>query len=185
MNFSHNQHIANQKIACNKCHSNEQKHGQLTVTKQSCNSCHHSQSKTNESCASCHKFQEQVYNGSYLNRNHPDFMKAAGAGCVDCHVASDKVNKPDKMVCLKCHEAGYEDMMGEWKNDVKKISAELGELIQQTKGLELSSEEKAEVDDARKILNQLNSYPSIYVHNYDLVTTLLNENKKNNKTYIK
>lgn len=184
-NFSHNQHIANQKISCNKCHSNETKHGQLTVTKQSCNNCHHSQSKTNESCANCHKFQEQVYNGSYLNKNQPDFMKTGGAGCGDCHVSADKVVKPDKMICLKCHENGYDDMMGEWKNDVKKISGELGELIQQTKGLNLNNEEKAEVEEARKILNQLNSYPSIYVHNYDLVTTVLNERKKKIKNLIK
>ncbi len=185
MNFSHNQHIISNKISCNKCHSNEQKHGQLTQTKETCNSCHHSQSKSNESCAKCHKFQEQVYNGSYLNKNQPDFMKAGGAGCGDCHVSADKVVKPDKMICLKCHEAGYDDMMGEWKSDVKKITAELNELIQQTKGLELTSEDKAEVEEARKILNQLNSYPSIYVHNYDLVTTVLNEKKKKVKSLIK
>jgi len=185
MNFSHNKHIVDNKISCNKCHSNEQKHGVLTVTKQSCNSCHHSQSKTNESCAKCHKFQEQVYNGNVFGKNQPDFMKTAGAGCGDCHVAADKVVKPDKMICLKCHEAGYEDQMGEWKTDVKKISGELSELIQKSKSMELSNEEKAEVEDARKILNQITSYPSIYVHNYDLITTVLNEKKKKLKNFVK
>ena len=112
-------------------------------------------------------------------------MKTGGAGCNDCHVTADKVVKPDKMICLKCHEAGYDDQIGEWKADVKKLSSELGELIQQTKGKDLSNEDKAEVDDARKILNQLNSYPSIYVHNYDLVSTVLNEKKKKIKNMIK
>ncbi len=185
MNFSHNKHIIEQKISCNKCHSNEQKHGTLTVNKESCNSCHHSQGKLNENCVNCHKFQETVYNGSYLGKNQPDFMKAAGAGCTDCHVISDKVVKPDKMICLKCHEAGYENQMGEWKADVKKLSGELSELIQKTKGLELSNENKAEVEDARKILNQINSHQSIYVHNYDLISTVLSEKKKKIKNMIK
>lgn len=185
MNFSHNQHIAKEKISCNKCHSNAQKHGELTVTKESCNSCHHSQSKSNESCAKCHKFQEEVYTGSFLGKNQPDFMKVGGAGCGDCHVNADKVVKPDKKICLKCHDAGYDDMMDEWKGDVKKISAELNELIQKAKTQDLSSDDKAELESAKKILNQINSYPSIYVHNYDLITTVLNEKKKKIKNFVK
>jgi nitrate/TMAO reductase-like tetraheme cytochrome c subunit len=185
MNFSHNQHIAKEKISCNKCHSNAQKHGELTVNKESCNNCHHSKSKVNESCVNCHKFQEEVYSGNYLGKNQPDFMKVGGAGCIDCHVVTDKIVKPDKKMCLKCHEAGYDDMMGEWKADVKKISAELNELIQKAKLQELSDEDKNELESARKILNQINSYPSIYVHNYDLITTVLNEKKKKIKNFIK
>lgn len=178
MNFSHNQHIVNQKIVCSKCHSNEQKHGALIITKQNCNNCHHSQSKTNETCAKCHKFQDQVYNGNFQNKNQPDFMKTGGAGCGDCHVSGDKVVKPDKIICLKCHEAGYDDMMGEWKMDVKKLTSELSDLIQQTKDLQLNNEDKAEVDEAKKLLSQLNSYPSIYVHNYDLLSSTLSEKIK-------
>lgn len=185
MNFSHNKHIVEQKINCNKCHSNEKKHGTLIVNKQSCNNCHHSQGKLNENCANCHKLQEQVYNGGYMGRNQPDFMKTAGAGCVDCHVQADKVVKPDKMICLKCHDAGYDDQMGEWKTDIKKLSGELSELIQKAKGQSLSNEEQAEVDDARKVMNQINSYPSIYVHNYDLVSTVLSEKKKKIKNIVK
>ena len=185
MNFSHNKHIISEKISCNKCHSNELKHGQLTVTKQSCNNCHHSQSKTNESCAGCHKFQEYVFKGSYMNKQQPDFMKVGGAGCGDCHLQTDKVIKPDKLICLKCHENGYEDMMLDWKSDVKKISKELNDLIQQAKGLDLNNEEKTVLEEAGKILKQLNSYPSIYVHNYDLISTILNEQKKKIKKFIK
>lgn len=178
MNFSHNLHIVNQKIVCNKCHSNEQKHGALIVSKQGCNNCHHSQGKTNETCGKCHKFQEQVYNGDFQNQNQPDYMKTGGAGCGDCHITGDKVVKPDKMICLKCHEAGYDNMMGEWKVDVKKLTTELTDLIQKTKGLELSNEDKSEVDEARKVLNQLNSYPSIYVHNYDMISSVLSKHIK-------
>ena len=185
MNFSHNKHIVEQKINCNKCHSNEKKHGTLIATKQTCNNCHHSEGKSNDNCANCHKFQETVYSGNWLGKNQPDYMKTGGAGCIDCHVNADKVVKPDKTVCLKCHDAGYDDQMIEWKDDVKKISGELGDLIQQTKGLDLSNEDKAVVDDARKILNQINSYPSIYIHNYDLISSVLNEKKKKIKNMIK
>jgi nitrate/TMAO reductase-like tetraheme cytochrome c subunit len=185
INFSHNKHIVENKISCNKCHSNEQKHGATIITKQGCNSCHHSQSKTNESCAKCHKFQEQVYSGSWLNRNHPDFMKAAGAGCGDCHLSADKIVKPDNKICLKCHDAGYDNQMTEWKDDVKKLISEVNDLISKSKNLELSSEDSAEIDDARKIINQLKSYPSIYVHNYDLITTVLMEKKKKIGKFVK
>lgn len=185
MNFSHNLHIVKEKIVCNKCHSNAQKHGELVVNKQSCNSCHHSQGKTNESCAKCHKFQEEVYSGNYLGRKQPDFMKTGGAGCIDCHMESDKLIKPDKKICLKCHEAGYDDQMTDWKNDFKKQSAELNELIQQTKNQNLTNDEQNEVNDAKKILTQLNSYPSIYIHNYDLLSTVISEKKKKLKSIIK
>ena len=185
MNFSHNKHIVDQKISCNKCHSNETKHGTLIVNKQGCNSCHHSQNKSNESCAKCHKIQETVYNGNWFGKNQPDFMKTGGAGCGDCHVNADKVVKPDKMICLKCHEAGYDDQMIEWKNDVKKVSGELNELIQKSKDMQLSNEDKAEVEDAKKLLNTLNSYQSLYIHNYDLITTVLGEKKKKLKNIVK
>lgn len=185
MNFSHNLHIVKEKISCNRCHSNEQRHGALTVNKQSCNNCHHSQTETSESCANCHKFQEQVYSGTYLNKNHPDIMKVGGASCNDCHKVSDKIVKPDKMICVKCHEAGYDDMMVEWKNDVKKISAELNDLIISAKNLQLSNEDRKEVDDASKILTHISGYPSIYVHNYDLISTVLSEKKKKLKNIIK
>jgi len=112
-------------------------------------------------------------------------MKTGGAGCGDCHLAADEVGKPDKMICLKCHEAGYDDQMHEWKADVKKISAELNELIQRANGLELNNDDKAELEDAKKVLNQIKSHPGIYAHNYDLISTVLNEKKKKLKNFVK
>ncbi len=185
MNFSHNKHIVDNKISCNKCHSNEKKHGELIVSKQSCNNCHHSQSKTNENCGKCHKFQETVYNGTTFGKNQPDFMKTGGAGCGDCHVTADKVVKPDKLICLKCHEDGYDDQMGEWKVDVKKLSSELSELLRQIKGKDMSNEEQDEIDESKKILSQINSNPSIYVHNYDLISSVLSEKIKKLRNYNK
>lgn len=184
-NFSHNKHIAKEKIACNKCHSNEQKHGELTINKQSCNNCHHSQSKSNESCANCHNFQQQVYTGSFAGKNHPDIMKAGGVSCTDCHVSSDKVVKPDKNICLKCHDAGMEDAMDDWKKDVINLKAELNTLINKAQEMDLNEDQKHELAEAKKIYNQINPYPSIYVHNYDLISSMLSEKKKKLKDFVK
>jgi len=185
MNFSHNQHIAKERIVCNKCHSNAQKHGELIVNKESCNSCHHAKGKNNDACANCHQFQQEVYSGNYLGKKQPDYMKEGGAGCVDCHMEADKLVKPDKKICLKCHGASYENTLTEWKNDVKKLSVELGELIKQAKSQNLSNDEQDELNETKKILAQINSYPSIYVHNYDLISSVLSEKIKILKKYNK
>jgi len=185
MNFSHNLHIVKNRIACEKCHSNALKHGELIVSKQNCNSCHHTEGKTNETCNKCHSFQNEVYSGNYLKRNQPDYMKQGGVGCIDCHVSSDKVMKPDQKICSKCHSTDYEPMMGDWKSDVKKLISELNTLLSSAKNNDLSQEDQNYVNETRKIVNQLNSYSSIYVHNYDLITTLLTERRKKLKDIIK
>jgi nitrate/TMAO reductase-like tetraheme cytochrome c subunit len=182
MNFSHNLHIVKEKIICNKCHSNQNKHGELIINRDNCNNCHHSQSKTNEACAKCHPFQNKIYSGDYFGKNQPDIMKQGGVGCFDCHVASDKVRKPDKKICLKCHDKGYDEQMILWKNDISKLTSEIITLINQLSQQQLSSEQKDVLNEVRKVVTQINAYPSIYVHNYDLISTVLNEQKKKIKS---
>jgi hypothetical protein len=178
LNFSHNQHIVQQKVTCNKCHSNAEKHGELILTKQNCNNCHHSQNKGNESCDKCHNFQATVFNGNYLNKNQPDFMKQANVGCVDCHISANSVVKPDGKICTKCHKPEYESMAAEWKNDVKSLISEVEGLIAASKSKELNDEQKSLINETKKVISQLNSYPSIYIHNYDLISTVLSDYKK-------
>lgn len=183
MNFSHNMHIVKQKVPCEKCHSNANKHGELIVSKQNCNSCHHSSSKTNDGCIKCHSFQSQVYSGSFMNKNQPDIMKQGGVGCIDCHVNADKLIKPDNKICLKCHDKGYDQQMEDWKKDVKTLLAETNTLINELKGTGLNTEQQNELNDIKKMVNQISSFPSIYVHNYDLVSSLLAEKKKRLKSF--
>lgn len=178
MNFSHNEHIVKNKVACARCHSNVSKHGELTMSKESCNSCHHSKNKNEESCENCHSFQSSVYNGTYLKRDQPDFMKVGGSKCIDCHVSSDKVIKPDATICSKCHDADYDAMMGDWKKEVVKLSAEVNELIKGINVSELDQEQQNELKEIRKIYSEINSHKSIYVHNYDLISSVLTEKKK-------
>lgn len=183
MNFSHNLHIVKQKIPCDKCHSNANKHGELILSKQNCNSCHHSAGKNNEVCTKCHGFQTQVYNGNYLNKNQPDYMKQGGVGCIDCHVNADKLEKPTNKICLKCHGKGYDQQMEDWKKDIKTTLTEINSLINELKGTGLNTEQQNELNDIKKIVNQISSHQSIYVHNYDMVSSILAEKKKKLKGF--
>jgi hypothetical protein len=179
MTFSHNMHILNQKIACDRCHSNANKHGETTITKDGCNNCHHSKAKdSDDACNKCHQFQNQVYSGAAFGKNTPDIMKEGGSKCIDCHVDEGKVIKPDSKVCLKCHDSGYDEMMDEWKSDVKKLTAEVNELINSINRNELNDQQRADLDEVKKNVSKISSYPSIYVHNNEMINTVLSDGKK-------
>jgi nitrate/TMAO reductase-like tetraheme cytochrome c subunit len=178
LNFSHNMHIAKQRVPCDKCHSNAEKHGELILTKQNCNNCHHSQGKTDESCQKCHSFQATVYNGTLMNKNQPDFMKQANVGCVDCHIAGDQIVKPDNKICAKCHKPDYESQALDWKKDINGLTKEVEALLSSVKTSNLTDEQKTLVNETKKFISQLNTYPSIYVHNYDMLSTVLSDYKK-------
>ena len=120
-----------------------------------------------------------------MGMNQPDFMKEGKVGCIDCHIKSDKVIKPDKKICSKCHEKDYEEMVPDWKNEVKGLIKELRSLIREIQQLELSEEQRRKIKEINSLLNKLNNYPSIYVHNYDLLSTLLSDRKKELKGILK
>jgi hypothetical protein len=123
--------------------------------------------------------------GRFLNSNKPDIMLEGGVGCIDCHIVSDKVYKPDSKICMKCHEQGYDEQMIDWKKDVNKMLIEANSLIEKTAIREMSNEERDEINEIKKLVNQIESYPSIYVHNYDLVSSVLSDRIKILKKYFK
>jgi hypothetical protein len=183
MNFSHNQHIVKERIVCSKCHSNQQKHGELVASKESCNSCHHAQGKNNDACANCHTFQSDIFSGKYYGKDQPDYMKAGGVNCIDCHASGDKILKPDNTICLKCHEDSYKQMAVDWKNDISKLLKEADAEMKKTKDMNLNSDQQALVAETRKIVNDISSHPGIYVHNYDMLSTVLSEKIKKLKAF--
>jgi nitrate/TMAO reductase-like tetraheme cytochrome c subunit len=179
MNFSHNQHIVKNRIACAKCHSNAREHGELILNKENCNSCHHARVNSDQECAKCHKFQNDIYTGSYMNINQPDYMKAGGVKCIDCHSDAVKIIKPaGPQKCNKCHDDGYNSMANDWKEDVQKLLKEASTEINRLKSASLDDEQQAVLTETKKIVNNISSYPSIYVHNYDLISTLLSDKIK-------
>ena len=184
MKFSHNLHIVTNRIACTKCHSNAKQHGELIVNKENCNSCHHTKVNTDKECSKCHKFQTDIYNGNYMNKNQPEYMKQGGVSCIDCHSDAVKIIKPAKnQMCLKCHDDSYNSMANDWKEDVRKLLNEANDEINSLKGAQLDAEQQIIVNDAKKIVNDVSAYPSIYVHNYDLISTLLSEKIKQMKKF--
>ncbi len=174
--FSHNVHIVKQHVQCNKCHSNDKKHGELIISFNTCNSCHHTDAKTNDACAKCHGLIAQVYNGTFEGKNTPDIMKAGGVGCVDCHNDKSGIVKPNEKICAKCHDAEYSKMMLDWKSDIKKLSGTLNEMLSKNSA-ELNGDANV-INDAKSLVKRINSNPSLYAHNYDLLSTLLSEKKK-------
>jgi hypothetical protein len=185
MNFSHNQHIVKNRISCSKCHSNKNKHGELIVSKQNCNSCHHTQVNTSTDCEKCHKFPTQVYNGTYMNKSQPDFMKSGGVVCIDCHSDAVKIIKPKEEICLKCHDNSYKEMAVEWKNDIRKLTKEVEAFLTELRDSEQSDEQKAIISELRKVIKDVSANPGIYIHNYDLISSLLSDNFKKLKKLSK
>ncbi len=176
--FSHNVHIVKQKLQCNKCHTNEIKHGQLIITESSCNTCHHNNAKNNESCNTCHQLQSQTYNGTLNGKNQPDIMKEGGTKCNDCHLVSSTIVKPDSKICAKCHDAGYSNTMNDWKKEINSQVREAESLISEVKNKELNEADKTTINDTKKIITLINSNPSLYVHNNELISSLLSEKIK-------
>ncbi|MDW8108802.1 MAG: cytochrome c3 family protein [Candidatus Kryptonium sp.] len=167
--FSHSTHVQKRDIKCGVCHSNVRKHGELILTKDKCNSCHH-QNLTAEGCKTCHQVENEIYIGAFMGKNIPDVMHQAGVECADCHVLNNKVLKPDEKACLNCHESGYDDMAVDWKNDVKKF-------VEEIKALSLRYFEK-DKDEILKIVNQLERHGAGGLHNYSLTIEVLNDLKR-------
>jgi hypothetical protein len=109
-------------------------------------------------------------------------MKQGGVNCNDCHLSSSKIVKPDLKICVKCHEAGYDKTGEDWKSDIKKASGTLNDMLSK---INKQSENESEVIEARNLLKRINMYPSLYAHNYELISTLISEKKKALEKYAK
>ncbi|CUT01172.1 Class III cytochrome C family protein [Candidatus Kryptobacter tengchongensis] len=167
--FSHAKHVQENNLNCNVCHSNARKHGELILTKDRCNSCHH-QKIASQDCKTCHLESNRIYEGTFMGRGSPDVMSQAGVECVDCHVVNNKVVKPSEKVCLNCHESGYDNMAVEWKDDVRKLIAEIKDLAPKYQG--------KDKDEILKIVFEIEKWSASGLHNYGLVVDVLRDMKR-------
>ncbi|HPS65544.1 MAG TPA: hypothetical protein PK447_08220, partial [Ignavibacteria bacterium] len=117
-------------------------------------------------------------NGTYRNMNQPDFMKQADVKCTDCHLSANNIVKPDKQICTKCHKPEYSSMVNDWRNDIAGLTKDIQGLLSSARSKNLSSEQKSLVDETKRLISQLNSNPGIFIHNYDLLSTVLSDFKK-------
>lgn len=111
--FPHAKHGPQMGVSCATCHSAE-KHGETTLTLESCNKCHHSSAAASAGCRSCHAGSVPTKLGArFPHRKHfenhrleckschgfsaPEGRMALKKTCNDCHHESKQVN------CEKCH----------------------------------------------------------------------------------
>lgn len=177
MTFSHQNHVLDRKLSCKTCHSNANQHGELIVTEQQCNACHHNPKRvTNiDNCSSCHKTQAAFYRGTYLGRSSPAVMADAGIECSDCHGTGTNIKRPTPAVCEDCHDKEYTDYPVEWKSDVAKLAAQVRKLLDQVPDDERAGSTYL---NARQLLADLDRGAANGVHNYDLTLELLDEFRK-------
>jgi nitrate/TMAO reductase-like tetraheme cytochrome c subunit len=177
--FSHGIHLG-RNMACQACHSNVRKHGELTATKASCASCHHRDAQA--SCDRCHALQQAFYQGgAAAGLQIPgDIMAQGGVDCKDCHLDQAKaVVRPDGAKCTACHDQTYAASFSKRQKETKDSIARLTSLIAARKSRNPSAEEKAALDSAEQILGALNLEGSSGVHNPAFIQgTLANLEKK-------
>ena len=174
LSFPHRPHIIDRSLACDRCHSNIRRHGELTVSKASCAACHHQDVK--RSCSDCHLVQKTLYQGGRLDGAMiaQDSMAGAGIACTDCHLDSQqKVFRSDAEKCVDCHEEGYRQIFAADQREVAGLLLSLEEVIAGKKKLGLTAEEKAQLASLEKRLGLLKSDGSSGLHNVSAIKTLL------------
>jgi len=174
--FSHSNHLVEQGIACQTCHSNAQRHGQMILPIQQCNDCHHNEATVNDQCERCHSSEATFYAGTFLDSDLPDYMFEEDIICVDCHESSDGIVVPEATVCVDCHDDEYEEMALEWKQEVQALVNEIRELT------ESASSDFRNTDAFRRaliVLERVEKSSANGIHNYELAIELLEEARDN------
>jgi len=168
--FSHGKHVAVQQLACSTCHSNERRHGELVVERETCNACHHREEKN---CESCHKEEQALFSGTYLGSDAPDSMFDEELGCIDCHDSNGKIVLPNATICLDCHDEGYDETARDWKTTTTQSIAQIRSLLRERKASDRDSLQ-AEI---APILDTIERSGGQGAHNYDLIEELLDKAK--------
>ncbi len=183
--FSHKKHVVGQKMNCSSCHTNIRKHGELTATKKSCASCHHTNPA--KDCGDCHSLQKTFYEGGQMESAvvPKDVMAEAEVGCRDCHTLEGKgVIRPEKSACINCHDEDYGEMFTEWQTTIRGLVKAIVQSIKVAEKNGLSVADKQDLAKARSVLKKIRTDGSSGVHNFtfmeDTLTNLINKIKSIN-----
>ena len=183
LNFPHKEHLIEQKIQCDVCHSNVRKHGEFVATKQSCAVCHHKD--PTKDCTNCHHTQKTFYQGGNLDGHEipKDIMFEAEAECTDCHLSpQNRIFRSDANKCLDCHEEGYEEIFAEWQNSVRELINSLKTSLKDTRKLSLTQEEKTQISNIEKTLRSIELDGSSGIHNFSFIEEILTNSLKTLKS---
>ncbi len=165
--YSHQRHIIAAKVPCNKCHSNQRRHGELIVQRRDCLSCHHSQEERD--CGYCHDIQASILKGTQksLPLEEPDIMYSAGVGCRDCHELPDRsIVKPVPQRCVDCHDREYADTQREWLNEFAALNLLVRENLRHVEMLPAEPLRDIAIDQTKQILKVIDTDGSRGSHNH-------------------
>jgi len=179
LDFPHKNHLIEQKIQCDACHSNVRKHGEFTATKQSCAVCHHKDPEID--CTTCHQIQRTFYEGGNIDQREipQDIMSEAEVECLDCH-QNDKaqIDRSDKSKCMDCHEEEYEEIFVEWQNSIKELTQSIQLSLKEKKKLPLTQEQKAQISNIEKIVRNIKLDGSYGIHNFAAMEEILTRSQQ-------
>jgi hypothetical protein len=185
INFPHILHSKKKNIECMVCHESAN-FSNVQIKRNSCTNCHHKEKELRKDCSKCHPVQSNTFNGSFLGTSfEPDMMKSGGVKCEDCH-APDKSNisKPKETVCADCHDASYKDMKSDWMKEIKSKSNTIISLSKSIRNADISDEDKLKIQNAKKLVSAILSDGSGGVHNYMVISSLLDKSIKELKNLV-
>ncbi len=170
--FPHATHVLGQKLSCTECHSNEVKHGTLSISTESCNQCHHKQTEGKPpDCIACHNLQASIFNGdsTWGKDAFPDAMAEGGLSCKDCHSPDDgAVVKPTGSSCVGCHDEGYERVLEGWRSKYFDNLVSIDSLLHLCRTIDLPG-----VVEVRRRTERIRLDQSAGVHNNALIEDLM------------
>ena len=120
LDFPHALHADDLEVACTRCHSPD-KHKMRVITRTECMACHHEAQDI--ACGHCHREEEALYAGKLQPWGvvgEPDVMSEGEVECEGCHDLSAAISiQAVQEMCVECHEAGYDEILTEWINEVQ------------------------------------------------------------------
>ncbi len=173
--FSHNIHIMKNHLSCSQCHSNRTKHGELTMLRKDCLSCHHKPEE--ENCGRCHELQEAVYSGEvdFSVDATADVMFDEDVSCRDCHESEEHViRKANSYACISCHDEEYEELLTEWIDETQESLDDIMNRLYSINYIELKENEQLKINKIRDGVKLIREDGSYGAHNIELVTELIN-----------
>lgn len=179
--FIHTPHLALDGYTCVTCHnqdSPDKKHGMIKFTRSSeCTECHHKPDQT-LACNDCHKLHASLMNGRI-----PDYQATVkdfhDFSCEKCHDTSQAHSKTlIGRKCAECHDGTYAGKIDTWTAEVREKMTRLGNMISRAEKLDLSSEQKTQLQSmkARNAYLSKDKVPGI--HNPNIWKRIIDEDIK-------
>lgn len=163
LTFSHKNHLERGRV-CTDCHSANGRHGNLKITKPECADCHHRET-VKKGCPDCHQLQTEIYGGLWKFSDGQANLMGDAVECEGCHGELVDIARPQKEICLDCHDPGYEAMMTEWQDTVAELITEISLKLDFLRAENPDILEMSEIKEVEEFLNDIKSDGSRGVHN--------------------